>query len=83
MWGNPDANIMRDMYNFYKNKAFKIKAHRGDPSNELADRLADEGRQSESIRWSLPTNRPIFSWTEKGITHRSPVNPTVKRRIDS
>ena len=34
----------------------KIKAHRGDPLNEQADRWADEGRQSENIRWSLPTN---------------------------
>ena len=30
----------------------KIKAHRGDPLNEQADRWADEGRQSENIRWS-------------------------------
>jgi len=60
----------------------KIKAHRGDPLNELADRWADEGRQSENIRWSLPTNRPIFSWTDNGITHLSPMNPTVKKRID-
>jgi len=57
----------------------KIKAHRGDPLNELADRWADEGRQSENIRWSLPTNRPIFSWTDIGTTHRSPMNPTVKK----
>jgi len=56
----------------------KIKAHRGDPLNKLADRWADEGRQIENIRWSLPTNRPIFN----GTTHRSPMNPTVKKRID-
>jgi len=60
----------------------KITAHRGDPLNELADRWADEGRQSENIRWSLPTNRPIFSWTENDTTHRSPMNPTVKKIID-
>ena len=58
------------------------KAHRGDPLNELADRWADEGRQSENIRWSLPTNRPILSWTDNGTMHRSPMNPTVKKRID-
>ena len=52
------------------------------PLNELADRWADEGRQSENIRWSLPTNRPIFYWTDNGTTHRSPMNPTVKKRID-
>ena len=27
----------------------KIKAHRGDPLNELADRLADEGRESAQV----------------------------------
>jgi len=60
----------------------KIKAHRGDPLNELADRWADEGRQSENNRWSLPTNRPIFYWTDNGTTHRSPMNPTVSKIID-
>jgi len=59
----------------------KIKAHRGDPLNELADKWADEGRQSENIRWSLPTNRPIFSWTGNSIMHRSRMNPTVTTRI--
>ena len=38
MWGNQDANIMRD--------------------------------------------RPIFSWTENRTTHRSPMNTTIKKRID-
>ena len=60
----------------------KIKAHRGDPLNELAERWADEERQSATIRWSLPTNRPIFSWTENGTSYRSPMNPTVEKRID-
>jgi len=60
----------------------KIKAHCGDPLNELAGRWADEGRQSENIRWSLPTNRPIFYWTDNSTTHRSPMNPKVKKRID-
>jgi len=60
----------------------KIKAHQGDPLNELADRWADEGRQSENIRWSLPINRPIFSWTDNSIMHRSPMNTMVKKRIN-
>jgi len=29
----------------------------------------------------LPTNRPIFYWTDKGITHHSPMNLTVKKRV--
>jgi len=92
MWGNPDADIIRDIVQLLRERIeqglltifIKIKAHRGNPLNEPADRWADEGRpwQSENIRWSLPTNRPIFSWTENGTTHRSPMNPRVKKWID-
>ena len=90
MHGNPDADIMRFIVQLLREMIeqglltifIKIKAHRGDPLNELADRWADEGRQSENIRWSLPTNRPIFYWTDEDTTHRSPMNPTVKKRID-
>jgi len=90
MWGNPDADIMRDIVQLLRERIeqglltifIKIKAHQGVPLNELADRWADEGRQSENIRWSLPTNRPIFSWTSNRTTHQSPMNPTVKQRID-
>jgi len=89
MWGNPDADIMRDIVQLLRERIeqglltvfIKIKAHHGDP--RTTDRWADERRQSENIRWSLPTNRPIFYWTENGITHRSPTNPTVKKIIDS
>jgi len=89
MWGNPDADIMRDgdVVQLLRERIeegpltifIKIKAHRGDPSNELADRWADEGRLSENIRWSLPTNRPIFSWTDNGITHR-PYEPNGQKK---
>ena len=68
MYGNPDADIMRDIVHLLRERIdqglltilIKIKAHHGDPLNELGDRWAGEGRQSENIRWSLPTNRPIF-----------------------
>jgi len=87
MWGNPDADIMGDIVQLLRERIeegpltifIKIKAHRGDPSNELADRWADEGRLSENIRWSLPTNRPIFSWTDNGITHR-PYEPNGQKK---
>jgi len=90
MHGNPDADIMRDIVQLLHERIeqglltifIKIKAHRGDPLNELADRWADEGRQSENIRWSLPTNRPIFYWTDNGIRHRSRMNPMVKKIIE-
>ena len=55
-----DADIMRDIVRLLRERIdqglltifIKIKAHRGDPLNEQADRWADEGRQSENIRWS-------------------------------
>ena len=89
MWGNPDADIMRDIVQLLRERIeqdlltifINIKAHRGDPLNELADRWADEGRQSEKIRWSLPTNRPILSWTDNGTTHSSPMNPRLDLQV--
>ena len=63
-------------------KFIKIKAHRGDPLNELADRWADKGRQSENIRWFPSHQWFIFSWTESGTTHQSPMNPTDTKRVD-
>jgi len=88
MWGNLNADIMREIVQLLREYAeqglitifIKIKAHRGDPRNELADRWADDGRQSENIRWSLPTIRPIFSWTDNGTKHQSPMNQTVKKK---
>ena len=64
MYGNPGADIMRDIIQLVRERIeqglltifIKIKAHRGDPLNKHADRWADEGRQSENIRWSLPSN---------------------------
>ena len=90
MHGNPDADIMSDIVQLLRERIeqglltifIKMKAHRGDPLNKQADRWADEGRQSENIRWSLLSNRPIFYWTDNGATHRSPINPTVKKRIN-
>ena len=90
MHGNPDADIMRDIIQLLREIIeqglltifIKIKAHRGDPLNEQADGWADEGRQSENICWSLPSNVPIFYWTDNGTTHRSPMNPSVKKRIN-
>jgi len=75
MHGNPDTDIMRDIVQLLSERNeqglltifIKIKAHWGDPLNELADRWADEGRQSENIRWSLPTKRPISSPTALGF----------------
>jgi len=61
MYGNPDEDIMRDIVQLLRERIeqglltmlIKIKAHCRDPLNELADRWADEGRQSEKIRWLM------------------------------
>jgi len=45
MWGNPDADITRDIVQLLHERIeqglltvfIKIKAHQGDPLNELAD----------------------------------------------
>jgi len=75
MHGNSDADIMRDIIQLLRERIeqglltifIKIKAHCADPLKEQADKWADEGRQSENIRWSLPSNRPIFYyWTDNG-----------------
>jgi len=58
MWGNPDADIMREIVQLLRERieqgqltiCIKIKAHRGDPLNKFTDRWADEGRESENIR---------------------------------
>jgi len=79
MWANPDADIMRDIVQLLRERIeqglltifIKMKAHRGDLLNELADRKTDEGRQSENIRWSLPTNRPVLSWTDSATAQRT------------
>jgi len=50
MHGNSDADIMIDVVQLLRERIeqglltifIKIKAHRGDPLNELADRWADE-----------------------------------------
>jgi len=44
--------------------------------------MADLGRESENIRWSFPTNRPIFSRTENEKTNQNPMNPAAKKRVD-
>ena len=57
MYGNPDADIMRDIVQLSRERIEqglltifnKIKTHQGDPLNEQADRWTDEGRQSNNI----------------------------------
>jgi ribonuclease HI len=47
----------------------KVKAHRGDPLNEGADDLAEEGRllakEGEGYRWKQRTTRLVFSYYDR------------------
>jgi len=59
----------------------KIKSHRGEFFNEMADRWADKGRHTEtSARRTSPRQRPIFTWTTSGVSHRSTMSKVVKTR---
>jgi len=59
----------------------KIKSHRGDFFNKMADRRADEGRDTEmEAKWTSLRQRPIFTWTASGIAHRSTMSKVVKTR---
>ena len=50
----------------------KIKSHRREFFNEMADRWADKGRDTETeARWTSQRQRPIFIWTASGIAHRN------------
>ena len=46
------------------------------------DTTAEQFCKNKRNQTCLPTNRPIFYWTNNDITHHSPMNPTVKKRID-
>ena len=62
----------------------KIKSHRGEFFNEMADRWADKGRHTETeARWTSLRQRPIFTWTASGVAHRSTVSKVVKTRAEA
>jgi len=75
MCKNPDPDIMRDIVQFLRERIeqglliifIKIKAHRGDSLNELADRWADEGLREDKARiFAGPSQRTDPSST--GLT---------------
>ena len=51
----------------------KIKTHRGEPLNERADDLADEGKTlakvGDSYQWTDRTTRLVYSYYDRG-THQ-------------
>ena len=51
----------------------KVKSHRGEPINERADTLAEEGREisDDDKRWDDRTDRTTFEVRKGNMTARS------------
>ena len=72
---DPNADIMRAILERLHERVncgaatflTKIKAHSGEPLNEVADTRAKAGRESEDETkiWNQPSDRLIFSWHTK------------------
>jgi len=86
---SPDGDILREILELLRARMdlglftlfVKIKSHRGDFFNEMADRWADKGRHTEtSARWTSLRQRPLFTWTTSGVAHRSTMSKVVKAR---
>ena len=62
----------------------KIRAHRGDFFNEMADWWADQGvvLATDIVRWNSPRLRPIFSWKVGEKLHRGIMSKRVKARVN-
>jgi len=86
---SPDGDILREILELLRNRIemglftlfVKIKSHRGEFFNEMADRWVDKGRDTEvEDRWTSLRQRPIFTWTASGKKHCSTMNKVVKTR---
>jgi len=67
-----DSDILREILSLlhhrtqlgYPTFLIKLKAHRGDPYNELGDRAADTAASTEDtpLIWDAPSGRPLYRW---------------------
>jgi len=66
----PDGDILPEILELFRFRIdlglftlfVKIKPHRGEFFNEMADRWADKGRHMETVaRWTRLRQRPIFT----------------------
>lgn len=87
----PDGDILRDIIELLRIRVarglftlfVKIRAHRGEFFNEMADRWADQGAlATENVRWNCPRLRPIFSWKVGAKLHRGIMSKGVKARAN-
>ena len=86
---SPDADILREFLELFRARIdlglftlfVKIKSHRGEFFNEMADRWADKDRHTErEARWTRLRQRPIFTWTASSVAHCSTMSKVVKNR---
>ena len=86
---SPDGDILREILELLRARIdlslftlfVKMKSHRGEFFNEMADRWADKGRHTEAeARWTNLRQRPIFTWTASGVAHRSTMSKVVTTR---
>ena len=69
-----DEDILREIVGLlhhrtahgYSTVFLKVKSHRGEPSNEMADRAADRGRKEPDSQWDRPSGRLLIQWETEG-----------------
>jgi ribonuclease HI len=84
----PDADILREILELLRARIeagratflVKVKSHRGEPMNERADTLAEEGRArpDEEKRWDARTDRMTFTITRQGTSKTSVWTDSVR-----
>jgi ribonuclease HI len=77
----PDADILQEILCLLTQRVragratflIKVKSHRGEPINERADTLAEEGREisDDNKRWDVRTDRMTFEVQKGNTTVRS------------
>ena len=87
----PDADILREIIELLKMRVqngaatflVKVKAHRGEPLNELADSLAEAAREvgMEKKEWCDRTERMVFKWKDKDQERSSVWTAGVRNAI--
>jgi ribonuclease HI len=87
----PDADILRETVNLLTQRVragratflLKVKSHLGEPINERADILAEEGREisDDNKRWDDRTDRMTFEVQKGNTTVRSVWTNSVRNAI--
>jgi ribonuclease HI len=87
----PDADILREIIELLRARVnsgaatflIKVKAHRGEPLNELADTLAEEAREAakENREWIARTDRMVYQWQQDESARRSVWTAGVRKSV--